>query len=203
VSSVIYIEGGGDHSAADIECRKAFSRLFERMGFGGKLPSCRPFGNSQSAYEAFLKASEQGKANFIALLLDSEEPISEEEKPWDHLSKRRHNKLQRPEGATDSQVLLMVTCMETWFVADLEGLKRHFETSKKCMNEDVLPNVAILERKTPGDILAALESATRNCQNTYKKGRKSYSILSSLDPEILTRYLKSFKRIRRILAEYL
>jgi Domain of unknown function (DUF4276) len=203
VSSAIYIEGGGDFSAADIECRKGFSKLFERMGFKGKMPSCRPYGSRRAAYEAFVIAVEQRKDDFIALLIDSEDPVADLSKPWDHLANRKDDAMPKPVSVNDDQALLMATCMETWFVADRKGLKFHFETPKKCLKESALPSIKDLEQRRREDVHDALVAATASCPNTYRKGARSYKVLSSLDPVILEENLQSFARIKRILSKQL
>ena len=61
---------------------------------------------------------------YVALLIDSEEPLSNIDETWDHLMRR--DRWQRPRGAQDDQVLFMTTCMETWIVADYNALRAHF-----------------------------------------------------------------------------
>jgi len=52
------------------------------------------------------------------MLVVSEDPIADEEEPWQHLRQSPDDNWDPPTGATDNQVLLMTTCMETWIVAD-------------------------------------------------------------------------------------
>ncbi len=48
-------------------------------------------------------------------------------------------------------------------------------------------------------IQEALEHATRNCKNTYLKGKRSFELLGHLNHEELLKHLPSFVRILRIL----
>jgi hypothetical protein len=55
------------------------------------------------------------------MLIDSEEPPADPNAPWKHLKDR--DGWDRPAAAEDDQVLLMITCMETWIITD-ESLSR-------------------------------------------------------------------------------
>ena len=76
-----------------------------------------------------------------------------------------------PPGATDEQVLLMATCMETWIVADGRALAAHYG---QCLQRSALPAVNNLESKDTKTVQDSLFHATRNCTGPYDKGKKSY-----------------------------
>ena len=75
-----------------------------------------------------------------------------------------------PPGATDEQVLLMATCMETWIVADGRALAAHYG---QCLQRSALPAVNNLESKDTKTVQDSLFHATRNCTGPYDKGKKS------------------------------
>jgi hypothetical protein len=52
-------------------------------------------------------------------------------------------------------------------------------------------------------IYKALEGATKDCTNAYKKGKRSFEILEKLDGNALQANLPSFVRMIRILKEKL
>src|SRR5208282_6871148 len=111
-----------------------------------------------------------------------------------HLQDRDH--WSRPNGATEEQVLLMTTCMETWIVADRATLAGHYGSD---LQESALPALHNLEGRTRDIIHNALAQATRNCSNAYIKGKRSFEVLGRLDPETLSKHLPSFVRVCRIL----
>jgi hypothetical protein len=195
VSSTIYLEGGGDSRDLQIRCREGFRKLLERCGYKGRLPKLVACGGRGAAFDAFKTAlAHARKADFVALWIDSEDPMSDIEATWEHLQARDH--WDRPKGATNEQVLLMSTCMETWIVADRATLAEHYGAE---LQESALPALHDLENRARDAIQNALTHATRNCRNAYTKGKRSFEILGQLDPAMLSKYLPSFVRIRRIL----
>lgn len=198
MSARIYIEGGGDSKNLRIQCREGFNRLLERCGFRGRMPRLRACGGRSATYSDFKTAHESEKAGYVAMLIDSEELVSDAEKTWDHL--RTHDCWEAPLGASDEQVLFMTTCMETWIVADHDTLRQHYGSN---LQDSGLPSLCSLEQRSRQDVQAALEHATRNCSNTYRKGNRSFEILAKLRPETLERYLDAFRRVKRILNEKL
>ena len=101
-----------------------------------------------------------------------------------------------PLGATDEQVLLMATCMETWIVADRSALSAHYG---QCLQMSALPADYNLESKDKAMVQDSLFHATRNCTGPYDKGKKSYELLGEINPAVIEPLLPSFKRARDIL----
>jgi hypothetical protein len=200
VSSYIYIEGGGagpDSKDLDIRCREGFRKLLENCGFAAtkRMPRLVACGGRSVAFNKFAIAHrDKAAGDFVALWLDSEEPMDDIEAAWQHL--RQRDQWARPEGALDEQVLFMTTCMETWFVADRAALTAHF---KNRFSVSALPPLNELENRNRQYVQSRLINATRQCSNTYAKGIKSYEIMGILSPAVLEQYLPSFVRIRRIL----
>lgn len=192
----IYVEGGGN-PAANSECREGFKKLWQRCGLGGRLPRVIPCGSRSDAYNDFVTALSDPDDN-ILLLVDSEDPISDIEKTWEHLNRR--DGWAKPEGAEDQDALFMTTCMETWLVADRATLKSFFGSS---LQENALPPLNDLESRTRGDVQSKLRHATRNCPGPYKKGKKSFQVLGKLDPQVLEEHLPSFERALNILDDAL
>ena len=132
---------------------------------------------------------------FVAMLVDSEDPIANVEETWKHL-KTRDNWV-RPAGAADEQVFLMTTCMETWIVADPVTLKSHYG---QCLQVSALPSLVKLENRNRHDVQKKLFHATRKCSNAYAKGKRSFEVLAILDVGELMK-LPSFARMVRILNQ--
>ncbi len=197
MSAYIYIEGG-DPNSDPIRCRKAFRKLLESAGLKGRMPRLVPCGPRNAAFDAFKTAHANRKSgDFIAMLVDSEDPADDHEQPWTHLKKR--DNWDRPGGAEDDQVLLMTTCMETWIVADREALKRHYGHK---LQENALPSLNALETRHRHELHANLEHATRNCSNAYRKGKRSFEVLETLSAATLSQ-LPSFARLIRVLKSRL
>jgi len=197
VKAKIYIEGGGD-KLLDILCQKGFHKLIKKCGFTGRMPRLVPWGARGFVYKRF-KADHAKKASsdYIAMLIDSEDPVANINETWNHLKTR--DKWNKPQGATDEQVLFMTTCMETWIVADRATLKSHYLK----LNAKKLPPLNDLENRNRHEIQDKLKEATKNCTNKYEKGKRSYEILGKLNPEALRNNLPSFERMYLILKDIL
>ena len=199
MSAVIFVEGGGDTSKGRIECRRGFRTLLDKSGFTGRMPQIRARGSRDSTYDSFVTAHQEASvSDYTALLIDSEDPVANIDETWRHLNQR--DGWQTPPGAQDDQVLLMVTCMETWIVADRQTLNQHFGNP---LQTSALPPLDNLERRSRQDVQDRLERATRNCPDPYTKGPKSFEVLGKLNPDVLEQRLPSFRRARRILSDKL
>lgn len=198
----IFVEGGGnDNNALVIRCRAGFRKLMEGCGFVGRLPKIIPCGSRNEAYDNFKMEHLAGRTSYVALLVDSEDPVADGEKTWEHLKKR--DDWDRPASATDDQVFLMTTCMETWVAADVAGLRRFFERHKPCLRAAGLPSTVNLEAKDRHLVQDALVTATQNCTNAYAKNKRSFEALANTDPAALRQLLPAFARMERILGSKL
>lgn len=197
MSARVYLEGGGNSKEGKVRCREGFRKLFEKCGFTGTMPSLVACGSRNEAYDDFKTAhSKAPSGDFVSLLVDSEDPVADIEKPWDHVRQRTGDSWSRPAGADDEQLMLMTTSMETWIVTDREALKAHFGPR---LSESALPSVQNMEQRDRHTILNALRVASRDCPGPYAKGPKSFEILGKLNPDVLDQHLPSFGRTRRIL----
>jgi len=198
VSAYIYLEGGGtgaQSKGVDIRCREGFRKLLENCGFEGRMPRLVACGGRNAAFDLFKTALRiYGAGNFVALWIDSEDPLADLEASWKHLLTR--DRWAQPADAKDEQVLFMTTCMETWFVADRAALLTHFGQK---LQQAALPPLNNLEDRLRHDVQDRLTHATRECSNPYAKGKRSFEILGKLAPAILVQHLPSFVRTRRIL----
>ena len=134
----------------------------------------------------------------MAILVDSEDPVVDSEKPWGHLKQR--DGWNRPQGADDEQVLLMVTCSETWIVTDRQTLQGHYGAA---LQESALPLLNDMESRDRRSTQDALVQATRNCKGAYAKGKRSFTVIAKLAPERLRPHLPSFARFERVLDKRL
>lgn len=200
MNTYIYIEGGARGAASkdlNIRCQEAFHKLLDRMGFKGRQPRLVACGGRSAVYDRFVIEHSQNVAGYVAMWIDSEEPMANPEAAWEHLrSVTTVPSWARPQGADDDQVLLMTTCMETWIVADRDVLGVHY---RHALQESALPPLVDMEERGRQDVQNMLEHATRHCSKAYAKGRRSFEVFAKLTPAVLERHLPSFVRVRRIL----
>lgn len=205
MSAYIYVEGGASGPNEDgssskyltIRCQEAFHTLLDRMGFTGRKPRLVACGGRSRVYGRFCTAH-GASGGYVAMWIDSEEPMADTEQAWKHLAEVTSVAAWvKPAGAEDDQVLFMTTCMETWIVADRATLREHY---KQKLNENPLPHTNGLESKGRHDVQDRLERATKDCQNAYAKGKRSFDVVAKLEPGVLKQHLPSFVRILRILS---
>ncbi len=199
VNARIYIEGGGDSKELHTRCREGFRRLLEALGLSCRMPRLVACGGRSATFDDF-KTAHNIAANeaYVAMFIDSEDPIAEIEETWAHLKQR--DGWDKPDGADNEQVLLMVTCMESWIVTDRKTLRSYYGSNLQVSALPVLDNMETRDRDS---IQHALSHATRNCKNAYTKGKRSFEVVAALDPSALRPHLPSFVRCERVLTEKL
>ncbi len=198
VSAYILLEGGGQSKELRVRCREGFRKLLVRAGFKGRMPALQACGGRDFVYAAFCIAqAEKAGDDYVAMWIDSEEPMADIEAAWVHLAGvTTVTPWARPDDAADDQVLFMTTCMETWIVTDRKTIAAHYGANLKA---NALPPLPKIEDRTRHAIQDALVKATRECLNAYAKGKRSFEILGKLDPVELTKHLPSFRRVIEIL----
>jgi hypothetical protein len=198
VSTTIYLEGGArgeDSKDLQIRCREGFRRLLEKCGYKRRMPRLFACGPRSATFDDFKTAFSTKRAgDYVAMWIDSEDPLTDLEATWEHLKGR--DRWTRPDGARNVQVLFMTTCMETLFVADYAALTSHYGAELQL---SALPPRVDLENRGRHDLQDRLAHATRSCMNAYAKGRRSFEVLAKLTPATLVEHLPSFARTRRIL----
>jgi len=202
VSATLYLEGGAsgaDSKDLQIRCRAGFRKLLEKCDYKERMPRLFACGSRDGAFDDFkIALAGKGVGDYVALWIDSEDPLADLEATWDHLSRR--DNWNQPAGATNDQVLFMTTCMETLIAADRAALTDHYGAK---LQRSALPPLANLENRGRHDVQDRLVHATRNCTNAYAKGKRSFEILGKLTPATLGKHLPSFARTRRILEQML
>jgi hypothetical protein len=191
VDLYIFVEGGSNHRALRMACRQGFKQFLEKANLKGHLPRIVASGARKNAYDDFCVALQQGKS--AMLLVDSEDPVTNES-PWDHLWQRVDDQWRRPAGSTDGQCHLMVQCMETWLLADREGLRVFFG---RGYDAAALPDIAIsIETISKSSVYLALKNATKSCKTKrcYAKGEHSFQLLGAIDPHRVISASKWAKR---------
>jgi hypothetical protein len=198
VNAHLYVEGG-ESKEDKIRCREGFRRIIEKAGFSGRMPRLSACGGREATFDDFKTAHDNRRVDqYVGLLVDSEDPVANIERPWDHL--RSRDGWDKPTDANDEQVLLMTTCMESWIVADRAALEAHYDHNLQL---NALPSLVQLEARSRQDVFHGLVHATRNCRNAFSKGRRAFDVLAKVSPNVLREHLPSFARAERILEERL
>ena len=110
MKTTIYLEGGGDTRDLKSRCREGFHKLLLRCGFAGRMPHLVACGGRDAAFDDFKTGLAHAKdGDFVGLWIDSEDPMADIKATWSHLKTR--DNWDKPDGATDEQVLLMTACM--------------------------------------------------------------------------------------------
>ncbi len=170
----VYVEGGG-RKALDRECRAAFRNFFHNAGIATENIQVESRGARGEAYTAFRSDSDRSFRKI--LLVDAEGPVTAKT-AWGHL--QQSDGWTRPSGATDDQCHLMVQVMESWFLADKDGLQAYFGQGFRRQALPANPNV---EQVLKQDVERGLDGATRRTRKgRYNKGAHSFGILMRLDP---------------------
>jgi hypothetical protein len=181
VTVKVYVEGGGDHNKAlQTECRRGFSEFLRNAGLERRMPRIVACGGRLRAYQSFRTAHENRAHDaFPILLVDSEAAVTVSN-PWEHVRLRPDDGWQRPQGASEDQIHLMVQAMEAWFHADKGRLQEYYGQGFRVAALRQNPNV---ENIPKADLFDGLRSATRDCQKgEYSKGEDSFKILARIDP---------------------
>jgi hypothetical protein len=169
----LYIEGGGNSDS-----RKSFRKgmrfflkelddLAKRQDIRFDLTFC---GSRHSAYEDFVNGLKDHREAFVALLVDSEGPVTMP--PWQHLN-------WDPQGTGNDHCHLMVQMMEAWFIADHNALKSFYG---KGFKEKAIPKSKDVEKVAKTEVEKALKTATRaTTPGEYHKTKHAPELLSKLN----------------------
>jgi len=166
--------------------------FFKNAGLEGKMPSTFRGSGRDKTFGAYEKALDTRKEDELPLLLvDSEDLVTDGISEWQHLKMR--DDWNKPSGAGDQDAFLMVCCMETWFLADREALKRFFHG---CWRDSALPQWPDLEKVPKADVFAKLALATAACgRKSYAKGKRSFEMLKVINPALVEKECPGAKRL--------
>jgi hypothetical protein len=193
----IYVEGGGSTNATKSLLRAGFSVFFREIRELARNKAIQwriiPCGGRGETYGAFVDAVKKEPEILNILLVDSEEPVSIDASPWCHLAKRQLGGWAKPAGADDRRCHMMVACMEAWFLADPDGLTRHFSGN---FDRVKLPTANLAESRTKADITDALKQATRNTKaKEYQKIRDGAKLLEKINPVEVRKHCRWCERL--------
>lgn len=183
----LFIEGAGERRDLKSACREAFAELFDRAGVRVR-PRVVACGTRANAFDRFRTEHLRGES--AALLVDSEDPVKPGTTARQHLKQR--DAWEIPHTVKDDQLHLFVQVMESWFLADPDACAKYFGQGFRTQ---VFPKIPI-ENASKGAVYQALESAVKDTKSgKYSKGRHSFDLLATLDPELVSKACPSAKRL--------
>jgi hypothetical protein len=205
---LVFIEGEGGGSRGrrkynDGEFRKAWKQFLQPLadlahennivffrcipGRGGTL-TLDTFANPLPGHEGALRI----------LVIDSEAPVSDVNQPWSELKKTP------PAWADDKNCYLLVQCLETWLLADVESLKTHYNKRVNCFNESKIKAWPNLEATPKLAVQAALEQATAKCSNpyTHSDGNLLIAVVQRERLKTLPSVARLFQQFEQKIREY-
>jgi hypothetical protein len=199
VSVRIYVEGGGNTGALKSECRRGFSEFFAKILPVGRQPKVIACGSRNEALDNFRTALREHSKEHVVLLVDAEAPVAPEATVWAHLKQR--DGWAPPAGATEDNSHLMVQCMESWFLADVETLASYFGQGFQA---SALPRNPNIEEIAKPLVFRALEAATRQTKTkgSYSKGGHSFAILAVIDANKVRRASPYAERLATALLQF-
>jgi uncharacterized protein DUF4276 len=189
----IYVEGGFEGSTK-ANCRRAFSTFLGKVVPKGSFKVIAS-GDRASAFKDFSLALRQHRADFVILLVDSEEAVTS--KPWKHLADRVGDGWVRPTGADDEQVHLMVQVMEAWFLADHDVLVGYYGQGFLQNSLPGQPDIEVLSKQRVYDALIHASKRTR--KGEYHKTRHGFDLLEKISPQLVRRSSAHAERFLSIL----
>lgn len=195
----IYVEGGGNTGALKSECRRGFSEFFAKILPARRQPKVIACGSRNEALDNFRTALREYPKEHVVLLVDAEAPVAPEATVWVHLKER--DGWEPPSGATEDNSHLMVQCMESWFLADVETLASYFGQG---FQESALPRNPNIEEIAKPRVFSALEAATRQTKTkgSYSKGGHSFAILAMIDANKVRRASPYAERLAAALLKF-
>lgn len=187
----IYAEGGGEGQLYDSLFREGWTSFFTAAGLAGHMPSVVRGGGRERTFDLFLTAVRNPRQGELPLLLvDGEDVVKSGSTVWQHLKSR--DNWSRPDGVTDDQVFLMVTVMETWFLADRALLRLYFGGALREQHLRAWPALEAVPKET---VFKALDQATAGCAKQYAKGKVSFELLRKLSPQSVEAACPHAKRL--------
>jgi hypothetical protein len=174
----LYVEGGGPGAQTKARFRQGLGSFFSDLRESAREKRIKwniiACGGRDKTFENFTFALVDHADAFNILLVDSETPVNNP--PWLHLNDNDGWSLTR---ALEEQCHLMTQVMETWFIADIEALKRFY---RQGFNENAIPRNRQIENIPKTIIYDSLRNATHNTQpGEYKKIHHAVKLLEYVD----------------------
>lgn len=193
----LYVEGGpvGVDAEGVRSIRKAFKQHFERLDPRLKSLVVVVSGSTDQTIKSFAEGKHEYYPDYcVALLVDSDAPVSASS-PGKHLESKLNSAAISQDA--QSEVFLMVQCMEAWLVTDVVALEKCFGNKVREIKFPANPNIEAVPKK---DILAALNVAAKvRPARHYHKIRDGAKILAELSPKLVAERSKHASALHEFL----
>lgn len=178
---------------------KSLDPLADRQGINIQLIMC---GGRKQAYHNFLNAIADYPNAFNVLLVDSEDPVSDINKPWQHLKNREEDKWDS-KGIDDGHCHLMVQAMEAWFIVDLDTLRQFY--GEKFMDHKIIRGLEqnyTVDRVSVYNLEHWLKQATKDTsRGKYSKTKHAPKLLELLNVDLVRQNCPSCDRLFKTIEE--
>ena len=160
------------HFEGDPALREGFSEFFRELTAAlGRAPKL--IAGKADPFRVFLLALETHPDALNILLIDSEGP--DDGKLFETICQPRGIDVR-----SEDTVFWMVQCMEAWFLADAEALKKYYRNE---FREDVVRGNPNVEEILKEDVFEALKTATKDTsKGRYHKTKHAPSLLKLISP---------------------
>lgn len=201
----IYIEGEGGGTEGSARSRKGGASDFrkswqafllpinefaKRKGVAGKF-QCIACGSGDDAYKRFCNLRDTDDDGLRFLVVDSEKHVDNPSETWHAIGK------QCPEWADNSNLLLMIQCIETWLVVSLDQVEEYFNSKgRHCFERSKVTNWQNPEQIHRHTVQKALENASMNCNQPYRHVDGNF-IIGKVDLVELGEKVPSAKRLKQ------
>jgi hypothetical protein len=163
------------HFEGDPALREGFSEFFRELTAAlGRAPKL--IAGKADPFRVFLLALETHPDALNILVIDSEGPDNGE----------LFETICQPKGIdarSRDHVFWMVQCMEAWFLADAEALRKYYG---KEFRENAVPVNPRVEEISKKDVFEALKAATKDTsKGPYHKTKHAPSLLKLIRPALV------------------
>jgi hypothetical protein len=174
----IYFEG-------DDRLRPGFRQLLSEIAEAARSKKCRfeliaTDGTPAQDYRAGLKANPEA---WDVLLLDTDESSA-------------NLGAKGLDGCDPESICWMVQIMESWFLADIDALKRSYDGG---FQESALKGNPNVEEIPKGDVLTRLENATRGTKAGKYQKNHAFKLLGLIDPSKVRSAAPNCERMFRVI----
>lgn len=193
----IYIEGegGGKEGARrkhlDGEFRRCWTQFLGELkpnkGCGFQVVAGG--GGGQTVDDMLNGQRKSGFRELRVALIDSERTVADISKSWAAVE------MQKPDGYEDHHLFLMVQCLESWLLADVDGVAKYFHSKGRTFRKSKVPKWPNAEQQPKGEIFKALEAATDGGW-TSKQHAEANQIIAMVSVE----RLKDLSSVQRLFS---
>ncbi|MDQ3179262.1 MAG: DUF4276 family protein [Acidobacteriota bacterium] len=199
----LYVEGGGkgSHKRATIKLQQGFDSFFKKLKDAAQSRKISfriiPSGNSQNTYEDFIRSVENSPQSFNVMLVDSDDALAENESARDFLQKKY--KKWKLKKIADEQCHLMVQIMESWFIADVDALKKFYGQG---FNSNAIPKNSNVETIAKSRVESSLKTAIlKTNKSEYHKIVHGAKLLELINPQKICEAAPHCRELFKIITE--